>query len=81
MKKLNDSILSPLRYVADDGTIHGQFYNSRDKRYHLATYIPYQERPQRYLCGGTGNFSPSRSETPTRVVCASCFEGLICYKE
>lgn len=74
MLKLNDSSSSPLRFVADDGTIIGQFYNSRDKQYHLATYKPYERPPTQYLCGKTGNFSPSRSEGKQRKgpCCPGC---------
>ena len=72
MIKQNDSQDHPLRFLSDSKTI-GQFYNSIDKTYHLAEYIPYERPPSKYLCGDVGNFSPSRSESKTRQVCAECF--------
>jgi len=62
MRWLNDSTNHPLRLITDDGKTIGQFYNSWDKLYHLAEYVPYDRPPSRYLCGKTGNFSGSRSE-------------------
>ncbi len=78
MKKLNDSMNSPLRFETDDGETIGQFYNSRDKSYHLASYVPYQRPPSGYLCGKTGNLSPSRSEGTQRKgpCCQGCAEQL-----
>ena len=75
MKKVNDSTSHPLRFITDDGTTIGQFYNSWDKTYHLAAYIPFAMPPREYLCGGIGNFSPSRSEGPQRKgpCCLSCW--------
>jgi hypothetical protein len=72
MKKLNDSISSPLRYVDGKRAI-GQFYNSWDKKCHLAEYEPYKRPPTVYLCGGTGNFSASRDNHP-RNICEQCFD-------
>ncbi len=69
---LNDSMNSPLRLVLEDGTIYGQMYNSWDKKYHLAEYIPYKKPPTKYACGITGNMSPSR-ETHERNICQACF--------
>lgn len=66
MLKINDSCNAPLRFLADDGTTIGQFYNSWDKQYHLASYTPYYRTPSKYLCGNSGNFSPSRDEGQTR---------------
>lgn len=74
MKKLNDSTAAPLRFVTEDGTTLGQFYNSWDQHYHLASYGPYARPPNRYLCGKSGNFSPNRSEGPQRKgpCCPGC---------
>lgn len=76
MKKLNSTLSSPLRFVFDDGTTVGQFYNSKDSKYHLAKYVPFRSPPSKYLCGGTGNFSPSGVETYThkRKRCEDCFK-------
>lgn len=73
VRKINDHLSHSLHYVADDGTTFGQFYNSWDKKYHLAEYVPYDTPPQRYLCGGNGNFSPSRCDDKTRKMCTDCF--------
>ena len=73
MKKLNDNQNLPLRFELD-GKVIGQFYNSVDKRYHLAEYVPYGRQPSVYLCGKAGNFSPSRSENK-RLICAACWRG------
>lgn len=73
MQKLNDSTSSPLRYIFDDGRTIGQFYNSKDKTYHLAEYVPYKSPPTKYLCGGFGNFSSSRCEHE-RKQCEECFK-------
>lgn len=75
MEKLNDTSSSPLRYVASDGTVFGQFYNSWDGKYHFAEYVPSKTLPREYLCGGRGNFSPSRREDP-RDRCAQCLDRL-----
>lgn len=72
MKKINDSPNHPLRFIDEDRTI-GQFYNSRDKQYHLAEYIPYERNPYKYLCGKVGNFSLSRSEDKNKR-CPDCFK-------
>ena len=74
MLKINDSCNAPLRFLTDDGTTIGQFYNSWDKQYHLAIYKPHERAPSMYLCGKTGNFSPSRSEGQTRkgACCPVC---------
>ncbi len=78
MKKLNDSMNSPLRFETEAGETLGQFYNSWDKRYHLASYVPYESMPSGYLCGKTGNMSPSRSEGPQRKgpCCTGCVKQL-----
>lgn len=76
MKKINDSMNSPLRFVDDSGRILGQFYNSRDKKYHLAEYTPYKMSPREYLCSESGNFSPSRREDD-RNKCGECWGRLI----
>ena len=70
---LNDSTSSPLRYVLDNGETYGQFYNSRDGKYHLAHYIPWRVPPRKYVCGDSGNFSPSRCEDNQGQRCAECF--------
>ena len=70
MKKVNDDLNHPLRFVSDTRTV-GQFYNSIDKLYHLAEYVPYTGLPNAYLCGKTGNFSPSRMECK-RSLCFAC---------
>lgn len=80
MLKLNDTPNSPLRFVAEDGTVFGQFYNSYDKTQHLAEYVPYSRPPNKRLCGKTGgNFSPSRSEgeSRTRPMCPECHAQLM----
>jgi hypothetical protein len=77
MLKLNDSCSSPLRFVTDDKIVIGQFYNSRDKQYHLAIYKPFEQPPTKYLCGKHGNFSPSRAEGQQRK--GSCCS--VCSKE
>ena len=73
MKILNDSTSSPLRYVLDNGETYGQFYNSRDGKYHLAHYIPWRVPPRKYVCGDSGNFSPSGCEDNQGQRCAECF--------
>lgn len=75
MELLNDTPNAPLRYIATDGTVRGQFYNSKDKLRHLAVYVPYQTPPSEYLCGGRGNFSPSR-ETESASRCPACFNAI-----
>jgi hypothetical protein len=75
IQKLNDTPNSPLRFITDDGTTFGQFYNSWDKLNHLAEYVPYETLPSKRLCGKVGqNFSPSRSEgeNRTRLICPEC---------
>lgn len=72
MKIINDSMNAPLRYIVGE-RILGQYYNSRDKTYHLCEYVPYTGGPKAYLCGGIGNFSPSRSENELRNKCQKCF--------
>jgi len=69
MEVINDSINHPLRFVIGDKT-YGQFYNSKDKKYHLAQY-----HENSYLCGKTGNFSPNRSESKLKR-CKKCFDEL-----
>lgn len=71
MKRINESQDHPLRFEVD-GKVIGQFYNSWDKMYHLAEYVPYERPPHVYLCGKSGNFSPSRSEH-NRPLCAECW--------
>lgn len=73
MKKKNDSINHPLQFITEDGKVIGQFYNSWDKKYHLAEYIPYEKLPTKYLCGKVGNFSGDRSELK-RNICEECFK-------
>ena len=73
MNRLNDSGHQPLRFEFD-GKVVGQFYNSWDRRYHLAEYAPYERPPHVYLCGRTGNFSSSRSEHK-RLLCVACWRG------
>ena len=74
MERKNDSHNHPLRFEYSTKTI-GQFYNSMDKQYHLAEYAPYERPPSMYLCGGIGNFSPSRSERKDRACCERCWVG------
>jgi hypothetical protein len=77
-KKLNDNPNYPLQYIlyiaGAEACVVGQFFDSRSKKYHLASYVPYYRPPVRYLCGSSGNFSSSRNDDPERIVCASCFE-------
>ena len=72
MQKLNDSMNHPLRFILEGKTL-GQFYNSWDKKFHLAEYVPYKTLPQRYMCGKTGNFALSRNEYEKRNICEECF--------
>lgn len=73
MKRLNDSLNHPLRFQSEDKVV-GQFYNSKDGKYHLAEYEPYRRPPHIYLCGKVGNFSPSRFEG-SRLLCTECWKG------
>ncbi len=76
---LNDSMSAPLRFVVDGSRTIGQFYNSWDGGYHLAEYAPFHRPPSVYLCGGYGNFSPSRAEGAQRKrngVCVQCAAAL-----
>lgn len=75
MKRLNDSQKHPLRFEVD-GEVIEQFYNSWDKSYHLAQYVPYKRPPRVYLCGKTGNFSASQSKHK-RLLCAACWTDLM----
>lgn len=75
MKKLNDSMNHPLRFITDDNRTIGQFYNSIDKKYHLAEYVPYDRPPQKYLCGKSGNFAISRSEIKSKR-CVDFFKNI-----
>lgn len=70
--KVNDSVAHTLRFVFKDKIV-GQFYNSNDKMYHLAEYVPYKRPPSAYLCGGVGNFSSSRSDWK-RNKCPECWK-------
>ena len=75
MIKQNDSANFPLHFVLEDGRIAGQFYNSKDKQYHLSFYVPYEVMPSVYLCGRQyGNFSQSRAEGEQRggKCCPGC---------
>ena len=69
----NDSMNHPLRIELPSGEFIGQFYNSWDKKYHLAKYTPYEVNPNKYLCGQTGNFSPSRN-VHQRSKCECCWD-------
>ena len=69
---VNDNPSHPLRFERD-GKVTGQFYNSWDKQYHFAEYVPYARPPSVYLCGLTGNYSPSR-KTSDRAICAGCWD-------
>lgn len=69
---VNDGFNHPLRFELPNGDIVGQFYNSWDKKYHLAQYTPFGNSPRKYLCGGTGNFSISRC-VHDRNKCVDCF--------
>ena len=73
MNRKNDSINHPLRFQIDTRVV-GQFYNSRDKTYHLAEYVPYSRPPTVYLCGKSGNFSPSGADHD-RLKCEECWLG------
>lgn len=77
-KIVNDDVRNPLRFIAEDGTIYGQFYNSRDKRYHLAEYVPCKEMPKEPLCKCLmPHFPASRNDDPDRRVCAECYTQLV----
>ncbi len=71
----NDNPSHPLHYLIPDGNglAIGQFYNSRDNQYHLAEYVQFYIPPKKYLCGGYGNFSPSRSDSDDRNICHECW--------
>lgn len=71
--KVNNSVASPLQYIFEDGRIAGQFYNSWDKKYHLAFYEPYKKPPNEYFCGGVGNFAESRVDEGFINRCEKCF--------
>lgn len=73
----NSSINHPLHYLTECGRVIGQFYNSRDKKYHLSEYIPYKELPDVYLCGGKGNFAGSRANYEDRNKCKQCFSQIV----
>lgn len=81
MRKVNDTPNSPLRFIDDGGKVSGQFYNSWDSKHHLAVYVPYAQPPDKYLCGKTGNFSPSRTDENTRKssqpICPECHSKLM----
>lgn len=68
----NDSPSSPLQFITEDGKVIGKFYNSKDKLHHLAAYVPYGTPPSVFMCGGHGNFSPTR-EDGDRIICPECF--------
>jgi hypothetical protein len=75
----NDSINHPLRYELL-GRTFGMFYDSISKMFHLAEYVPYRRPPDRYVCGGFGNFSPVRDAPEEaakrkRGLCPRCWEG------
>lgn len=80
MSKLNSSYNHPFKFVLEDGTTIGQFYNSWDKKYHFAEYIPYVRPPSKYLCGGTGNFCPATPRIDggkqSIPICILCFNKL-----
>lgn len=73
MVRVNDNQNQPLRFEGN-GKVIGQFYNSWDKSYHLAEYVPYEQPPRAYLCGQRGNFSGSRCESK-RLLCVACWRG------
>ena len=73
MRRINDNQNHPLRFEVG-GKVIGQFYNSIDKLYHLAEYVPYESPPRVYLCGKYGNFSSSRREHK-RLLCRTCWCG------
>lgn len=72
----NDNLSSPLQFIFENGRVVGQFYNSKDKTYHLAEYLPYKSPPKQYLCKKSGNFSASRETFLERKICLKCFEHL-----
>lgn len=78
MLKRNDSCSATLQFVLETNQIIGQFYNSWDKQYHLASYIPGKVPPAEYLCGRRGNLSASRAEANQRkgLCCPGCAERL-----
>lgn len=68
---------SPLSVELNDGVYLGQFYNSWDKKYHLAEFIPYEMPPRSFLCKAVpANFSPSREKNyqQHRPKCEKCFK-------
>jgi hypothetical protein len=67
MEIKNDSMNHPLRFIVGK-KMFGQFYNSWDKKFHLAEY-----HNRNYLCGETGNFSPSRNDIENRNKCKKCY--------
>lgn len=80
MKKVNDSVNHPLQFIANDGRIFGQFYQSNDRSYHLAEYVPYTGPPHECLCGMDAswpkNLPGSREDYPERNKCKACFDKL-----
>lgn len=79
MIKQNTDSSAPLQFILKDKTVIGQFYNSWDKLYHLAIYIPYYLPPHKYLCKKTGNFSSSRDEKNINK-CIQCWSILRLWK-
>lgn len=73
MKRLKATNSSGLTYVDKNNTL-GVFYNSYDKKRHLAYYIPYIKLPSEFLCKKSyGNFSPSGED----VTCLDCYSALV----
>lgn len=58
--------------MPDGKVVVRPFYNSWDGLYHRAEYIPYQRPPTVYVCGKTGNFSPTAA-TGSRAKCPQCW--------
>ena len=72
----------PLRFVtaylnSNTSTRIAQFYNSMDRIYHYAEYVPYCRPPTEYLCGKVGNFAASASTAEGRNICKCCADKLL----
>lgn len=80
MEIINDSLNAPMRFVTGDKTF-GLYYNSLDKHYHLCEYIPHKGKPKIYVCGKTGNYSPSRGPLSRKKICPLCFISLFLPKD
>jgi hypothetical protein len=63
---------SPFPFKTRHNTTVEQFYNSIDKEYHLAEYVPYAIPPTEFLCRKIGNFTIGRASHSV-VRCELCF--------